>query len=265
MLHLCISPESQLAAGPGARRPCSTIQRDVKDPALRTQAHTYLHIHRAWRTRIPAGWLAMCCIRGWGAGIEKGGAGEGQVRAAPRSIVLSRGGAPGHGATRRDAPRQLHLPREPVSMGMHPLLGAVARAFPAPLRLSAALLPREVRKPRRRNGGGPFSPVPVETVISPCVTGGSRHVRILYTTHRAFARKCTRGHGEEKGAPLMQLVPLTPSSFGVFVVRGQPLSDLANTKKTLPLVGYLDGNPTGNRNTNIRISMILQLRLELLI
>jgi len=36
----------------------------------------------------------------------------------------------------------------------------------------------------------------------------------------------------------MQLVPLTPSFFRVFVVRGQFFSDLASPRKTLPLVRY---------------------------
>lgn len=122
---------------------------DVKDPAVCTPCTRIYTPIVCGETLIPAGWLAMCCVRRWSAGIEKGGrggAGEGQVRAAPRSIVLSRGGAPGPVATRRDAPRQLHLSREPVSMGMHPLPGA---GHPPP---------REVRKPRGRNGGAPFSP-----------------------------------------------------------------------------------------------------------
>lgn len=55
------------------------------------------------------------------------------------------------------------------------------------------------------------------------------------------ARANTEGGGEEKGAPLMQLVPLTPSSFGVFVGPETGPSDLARSRKMLPLVGYLDG------------------------
>jgi len=114
-------------------------------------------------------------------------------------------------------------------MGMHPLPGAVVRASPFS-RLPVTLLPREVRKPRERNDGVPFSPDGDR--LPAC--NGARHVRISYAAHRAFARKCTRGHGGEKGAPLMQLVPLTPSFFGVFVVRGRPFLDLASLGKTLP-------------------------------
>lgn len=197
-----------------SRKSCSPTTRNrMLARAVRIQYNAMLKIQRYARgahvsthpscveTRIPAGWLARCCVRRWSAGIEKGGAGEGQVRAAPRSIVLSRGGAPGPVA-RRDETRRpaaaASAAREPVSMGMHPLPGAVAGAFPGlpppPPSLSATLLPREVRKPRGRNGGAPFSRGERDRRLTVC-NGRATRANIV---HRA-SRICSEVHARTRG------------------------------------------------------------------
>lgn len=140
----------------------------------------------------------MSCVRRWSAGIEKGGAGEGQVRAAPRSIVLSRGGAPGPVA-RRDETRRPAAAASVARTGEYgyaPLARRLGQGIPCPPpppSFRHPPTPRSQETPWKRNGGAPILSRS-EAAVSPCVTG-ARHVRISYTAHRAFARKCTRGHG----------------------------------------------------------------------
>jgi len=158
-----------------------TIQGDVKDPALRG-TYRYLYIYRAcsleYSGRVVGDVLRPPLERRhWKGGSRWG---PGARRTAECSSFEGWCTGP-RGTARRDAtPRGSCICRgEPVSMGMHPLPGAMAFPPPPPL-LPISLLPREVRKPRGRNGRGSRFLLTETVVVSQRVTG-VRHVRILCT------------------------------------------------------------------------------------